>query len=248
MARPEPRQLVVIAKRQVTPNMLRITLGGAGMADFPEDQASAYIKLRVPDASAGREVVRTYTVRSHRADEIDVDFALHEECGPATLWALNAQAGDSIMVGGPGPRKLVHPEADWYLLVGDMTALPAISGNLELLPDTAIGTAVIEVMDEADVQDLRKPPHLTIEWVINPRSGHDSAPLIERVRSVEWIEGQPSVWAACEFASMRQLREYFRTERGLGTGHLYISSYWKAGSTEETHKLAKREDAIAQSG
>lgn len=248
MARTEPRQLVVIAKRQVTPNMLRVTLGGPGMAAFPEDQASAYIKLRVPDTSAGREVVRTYTVRSHRTDEIDVDFALHEDCGPATLWALNAQAGDSILVGGPGPRKLVHPEADWYLLVGDMTALPAISGTLELLPDTAIGTAVIEVMDEADVQDLRKPTHLTIEWVINPRSGHDSAPLIERVKSVEWIEGQPSVWAACEFASMRQLREYFRTERGLGTGHLYISSYWKAGSTEETHKLAKREDANAQSG
>ena len=248
MARSEPRQLVVIAKRQVTPNMLRVTLGGPGMAAFPEDQASAYIKLRVPDTSAGREVVRTYTVRSHRTDEIDVDFALHEDCGPATLWALNAQAGDSILAGGPGPRKLVHPEADWYLLVGDMTAVPAISGNLELLPDTAIGTAVIEVMDEADVQDLRKPTHLTIEWVINPRSGHDSAPLIERVKSVEWIEGQPSVWAACEFASMRQLREYFRTERGLGTGHLYISSYWKAGSTEETHKLAKREDAIAQSG
>lgn len=248
MARSEPRQLVVIAKRQVTPNMLRVTLGGPGMAAFPEDQASAYIKLRVPDTSAGREVVRTYTVRSHRTDEIDVDFALHEDCGPATLWALNAQAGDSILAGGPGPRKLVHPEADWYLLVGDMTAVPAISGNLELLPDTAIGTAVIEVMDEADVQDLRKPTHLTIEWVINPRSGHDSAPLIERVKSVEWIEGQPSVWAACEFASMRQLREYFRTERGLGTGHLYISSYWKAGSTEETHKLAKREDANAQSG
>jgi NADPH-dependent ferric siderophore reductase len=108
MARPEPRQLDVIAKRQVTPNMLRVTLGGPGMADFPDEQTSAYIKLRVPDAAAGREVVRTYTVRSHRADEIDVDFALHEECGPATLWAMNTAAGDSIMVGGPGPRKLVH--------------------------------------------------------------------------------------------------------------------------------------------
>jgi NADPH-dependent ferric siderophore reductase len=186
MAQPEPRQLDVVAKRQVTPNMLRVTLGGPGMADFPDEQTSGYVKLLVPDAAAGREVVRTYTVRSHRADEIDVDFALHEECGPATLWAMNTAAGDSIMVGGPGPRKLVHPEADWYLLVGDMTALPAISGNLELLPDTAIGTAVIEVMDEADIQDLQKPPHLNIKWVINPRPGHDSAPLDERVRSVQW--------------------------------------------------------------
>jgi NADPH-dependent ferric siderophore reductase len=245
MARPQPRQLDVIAKRQVTPNMLRITLGGPGLADFPADQTSAYIKLRLPDQAAGREVVRTYTVRSHRSDEIDVDFALHEECGPATLWAMNTEAGDSIMVGGPGPRKLVHPDADWYLLVGDMTALPAISGNLELLPDTARGNAVIEVMDEADIQDLQKPPHINIEWVINPRPGHDSAPLLERVRSVAWAPGTASVWAACEFASMRQLRDYFRNERGLSSGNLYISSYWKAGISEDNHKIAKREDANA---
>lgn len=245
MARPEPRQLDVIAKRQVTPNMLRVTLGGPGLADFPADQTSAYIKLRLPDQAAGREMVRTYTVRSHRSDEIDVDFALHEECGPATRWAMNTEAGDSIMVGGPGPRKLVHPDADWYLLVGDMTALPAISGNLELLPDTARGTAVIEVMDEADIQKLRKPPHLNIEWVINPRPGHDSAPLVERVRSVAWAPGAASVWAACEFTSMRQLRDYFRNERGLNSGNLYISSYWKAGLTEDSHKIAKREDSAA---
>ena len=245
MARPEPRQLDVIAKRQVTPNMLRVTLGGAGMTDFPADQTSAYVKLRVPDAAAGREVVRTYTVRSHRTDAIDVDFALHEERGPATLWAMNAQAGDTIMVGGPGPRKLVHPGADWYLLVGDMTALPAISGNLELLPDTACGTAVIEIIDEADIQDLQKPPHLGIEWVINPHPGRAGSLLAERVRAVGWRDGRPSVWAACEFTVMRQLRDYFRTERGLTSGNLYISSYWKAGLTEDNHKIAKREDADA---
>lgn len=245
MARPEPRQLDVIAKRQVTPNMLRVTLGGPGLADFPAEQTSAYVKLRVPDAAAGRDVVRTYTVRSQRTQEIDVDFALHQECGPATRWALNAQAGDKIMVGGPGPRKLVHADADWYLLVGDMTALPAISGNLELLPDTARGTAVIEIIDEADIQDLRKPPHLGIEWVINPHPGESGSALIDRVRAIGWSEGQPSVWAACEFSSMRQLRDYFRTERGLDSGNLYISSYWKAGLTEDNHKIAKREDANA---
>ncbi|WP_339759888.1 siderophore-interacting protein [uncultured Hoeflea sp.] len=243
MARPEPRELDVIGKQRVTPNMLRVTLGGAGLEGFPEDQTSAYIKLRLPDAASGRDVVRTYTVRTHHAETIDVDFALHEECGPATAWAMNAQAGDTIMVGGPGPRKLVHDNADWYLLVGDMTALPAISGNLELLPDTARGTAVIEVMDEADIQDLKKPPHLAIEWVINPRPGHDSGLLIERIRSLPWQDGNPSVWAACEFSSMRKLREYFRGERGLDSSNLYISSYWKAGSNEDNHKIAKREDA-----
>ncbi len=245
MARPEPRELDVIDKKNVTPNMLRVTLGGTGLEGFPENQTSAYIKLRVPDAESGRDVIRTYTVRTHHADRIDVDFALHEVCGPATLWALNAQAGDTIMVGGPGPRKLVHEGADWYLLVGDMTALPAISGNLELLPDTARGTAVIEVMDEADIQELKKPAHLAVEWVINPNPGHNSQLLVERVKGLPWQDGNASVWAACEFSSMRKLRDYFRGERGMDSTNLYISSYWKAGSNEDNHKVAKREDAMA---
>lgn len=243
MARPEPRKLEVTGRRQVTPNLLRIALGGAGMADFPEDQTSAYVKLRLPDAASEREVVRTYTVRSQRPGEIDVDFALHEDCGPATLWALNAGIGDTVMVGGPGPRKLVHADADWFLLVGDMTALPAISGNLEMLPDTARGTAVIEIMDAADIQDLHKPAGVNIDWVINPHPGEDSHLLVDRVKSLPWQDGNPSVWAACEFSSMRQLRDYFRNERGLGTANLYISSYWKAGSNEDSHKIAKRTDA-----
>lgn len=149
------------------------------------------------------------------------------------------------MVGGPGPRKLVHADAGWYLLVGDKTALPAISGNIELLPQTARGTAVIEIIDEADIQDLQKPSHLTVEWVVNPHPGKESHLLVDRVKSLKWSTGKPSVWAACEFATMRQLRAYFRTERGLDSSNFCISSYWKTGSNEESHKVAKREDATA---
>ncbi|MBC7280802.1 MAG: siderophore-interacting protein [Hoeflea sp.] len=245
MARPEPRKLNVLGKAQVTPNMLRITLGGPGLAGFPEQQTSAYIKLRLPDAESGRNVVRTYTVRRQREHEIDVDFALHDICGPATAWALGAQVGDSIMVGGPGPRKLVHEGADWFLLVGDMTALPAISANIELLPKTAKGTAVIEVVTETDIQDIEKPAGFTMDWVVNPHPGTASEVLLERVRGLDWPEGIPSVWAACKFSSMRALRDYFRTERGLTPSSLYISSYWKLGSDEDRHKMAKREDAEA---
>ncbi|KJS18572.1 MAG: siderophore-interacting protein ViuB [Hoeflea sp. BRH_c9] len=244
MTRPEPRQLDVLAKTYVTPNMLRITLGGPGLAGFPTEQTSAYIKLRLPDPLGGRDAIRTYTVRSQREGEIDVDFALHEICGPATFWALSTEVGYSIMVGGPGPRKLVHADADWFLLVGDMTALPAISGNIELLPKSAKGMAVIEVMTEADIQEIEKPADFTIDWVINPHPGEASHLLLERVRRLDWPAGKPSVWAACEFSSMRALRDYFRAERGLDAINLYVSSYWKAGSDEDSHKIAKREDAI----
>ncbi|MBU4529742.1 MAG: siderophore-interacting protein [Hoeflea sp.] len=242
-ARPEPRNLDVLGKARVTPNMLRITLGGPGLTGFPADQISAYIKLRLKDAQSGRDVVRTYTVRHHREGEIDVDFALHEPCGPATSWALNAQVGDSVLVGGPGPRKLVHADADWFLLVGDMTALPAISGNIEMLPRTARGMAVIEVIAQSDIEDLETPTNFTIDWVVNPHPGQSSALLLERVRRLDWPEGNPSVWAACEFSSMRALRDYFRSERNLTPSNLYISSYWKAGSDEDAHKIAKRKDA-----
>lgn len=245
MARPDPRQLQVIRSASVTPNMFRVTLGGAGMASFPDDQAGGYVKLMVPDAAAGRPLARTYTVRYQREDEIDIDFALHEDSGPATRWALAAQAGDMIGVGGPGPKKMVDHQADWVLLAGDMTALPAISVNIESLPAHATGHAAIEITDEADIQPLSAPEGLDIQWLVNPQPGAKSHLLIDHVKCLPWREGRASAWAACEFNSMRQLRDYLRTDRQLGTDALYISSYWKYGSNEDSHRVAKRADAQA---
>lgn len=242
MAKPEPRELEVVRTAQITPNMRRITLGGSGMSTFPAEQTAAYVKLRLSHPEGERTTVRTYTVRSQRSGEIDVDFALHEDSGPATRWALDAQIGDCILVAGPGPKKLVHPEADWVLLVGDMAALPAISGNIELLAQDVVGHAVIEVINESDIQELSAPEGLDIQWVINPHPGQDSHLLVDRVKSIAWRAGKPSVWAACEFSTMRQLRDYFRNTHQLGPESLYISSYWKLGSNEDAHRVAKSGD------
>ena len=65
---------------------------------------------------------------------------------------MNAQPGNRILVGGPGPRKLINTSADWILLAGDMTALPAIKINLAHLPRDAKGYVVLEVVDESDIQ------------------------------------------------------------------------------------------------
>lgn len=100
-------------------------------------------------------------------------------------------------------------------------------------------------MDQSDIQELAKPPHVTLEWVVNPHPRADISLLVERVRRLEWSDGNPSVWAACEFSGMRALRDYFRKERGLDASNLYISSCWKAGINEDSHQIAKREDASA---
>lgn len=252
MAKPNSRMLEVIDRTYLTPHMCRITLGGAGLTDFPRDQASAYIKLIFPQEADARPLMRTYTVSAQRehlhSTEIDVDFALHEAQGPASTWARNAGCGDQILVGGPGPKKLINHEADWFLFIGDMTALPAITVNLALLPDDASGHAIIEITTEADRQILNKPKNVLIHWVVNAHPTADRSPLLEQVKTLKktlaWPSGQPAVWAACEFHSMRALRQYFKTEHAsLPKSHVYISSYWKLGRSEDQHKIDKRDDA-----
>lgn len=242
MSRPAPRQLEVIRCTQVTPHMRRITLGGEGMASFPADQESAYIKLILPRANKSRPWLRTYTVRHQRDNEIDVDFVIHDHPGPASAWALECQPGDTLLVGGPGPKKLANPQADWFFLVGDMTALPAISVNLALLPDDARGHAVIEVTSDEDRQALSHPDGLELHWVTSPQPDPKGAVLDTKVRSLPWLEGQAAAWIACEFNGMRRLRRYFKLEREVPKSHLYVSSYWKIGHAEDAHKLVKKLD------
>lgn len=246
--RPPPRTAIVLAKRQITPNMLRVTLGGPGMADFPAGSAGGYIKLRLfPDGADGPVSVRTYTIRHQHEDSIDVDFALHTDGkgdhGPATSWAMQAAIGDAIQIGGPGAAKPLPDGHDFYLVAGDMTALPAISVNLERLPANAIGYGIIEVQCEEDRQDIAVPHGFDLDFVVNPVPGSGAEAMLARVRAAAPQQGEMYAWVASEFETMRAARSFLRGELGLGRDQLYISSYWKAGLAEDDHKRIKSEDA-----
>lgn len=246
MKKPEPRELEVIRTSRVTPNMHRVTLGGEGMSRFPDDQESAYIKLFFPREDGEKPLVRTYTVRHHRPGEIDVDFNLHQPAGPAASWAASTQPGDRILVGGPGPKKMINPDADWHLLAGDMTSLPAISVNLEQLPDDACGHAVISILHEDDAQPLKHPANIKLHWIVDPAPNEDGQTLLKYITGLDLPQGEPSIWTACEFSSMRALRQHFKETWQPSRDRLYISSYWKIGRSEDQHKVIKREDADAE--
>lgn len=246
--RPEPRKLTVIRRTRITPSLQRVTLGGPGLEGFPRDQQGGYLKLFLGEGENGKPIVRTYTIRHQRDTELDIDFALHggNAAGPATRWSLTAEPGDTIMVGGPGAAKPLPADHDFYLIAGDMTALPAIAVNLARLPKEARGVAAIEIQNDADRVDLDKPEGVAIRWLANREPGTRPDLLADALRGVALPEGRLAGWAACEFSSMRNLRSFLREELGLRGPSLYISSYWKAGLVEDEHKLVKREDAEAQ--
>jgi NADPH-dependent ferric siderophore reductase len=183
MSRALPRQFKVLNKQYITQNMLRITLQQTDDMPLPVDQDGGYIKLHfarqgvfnndiekqlLSNDAACRPLLRTYTIRQQRSDlnEIDVDFVVHE-IGPASQWALNCVNGDVMYIAGPGKIKFVDPTADWFLIIGDMTALPAISVNLAKLPADAKGYAVIEVINENDIQTLSVPVGFELTWLVN---------------------------------------------------------------------------------
>ena len=251
-----PKTLTVKSAKNLTPNMRRVTLQGDALKDFPANSEGAVIKMLFELPGLDKPPMRTYTLAKQRIapNEIDVDFMLHNHNDVsmqgsshsiAVPWSLNAKPGDKISFFGPGPVRFINLEADCFLLGADMTALPALKANLKLLPENARGKAFIEILSEADKQDLQIPANIELTWVINDTPGSDASPLFHAIQQADWQLGKVAVWAACEFKTMKKIRNYLKIDRGVEKSHLYISSYWKKGNTEEQHKVARKADKEA---
>jgi len=245
MAKPSPRLLTVIRKQQLSNNMLRITLGGEDLKNFPQGQESGYVKLVFPsDDLSAKPLMRSYTIKSFddQTLELVLDFVVHGRNGPASTWAMDAEVGTKILVAGPGDKKLVDNSADWFFIVGDLTALPAITVNLAQLPKDAVGYVVIEVIDETDQLNINVPEGIEVHWVINANPTSENTLLADVVKTLNWhdISQRVNVWVACEYSAMRALRQYFCSYMGVDRQDIYLSSYWKIGATDEGNKAAKR--------
>ncbi|WP_257281665.1 MULTISPECIES: siderophore-interacting protein [unclassified Endozoicomonas] len=252
MARPPARELFVKSIESLSPHMKRVVLTGESLSDFPPDQASAYIKLIFDNpAMPGKPLRRSYTVVSsdQRARHLTIDFAVHPDAcdqGPAARWLEDARIGDPISVSGPGPTKLVDLDADWFVLVGDLTALPAIRANIEILPAHAEGYVILEIPHQDDQQSLLLeasliPKGMELIWVINPHPGQQKELLKETLANLPHFPGDPYLWAASELNAVLEIRNWVNEESLAPRSSRYISSYWQLGLPDEAHKIQKKE-------
>jgi NADPH-dependent ferric siderophore reductase len=235
-------QLVVTRSETLTPGMVRVHFRSDDLSAFSDSlHTDRYVKLVL--GTPEEPVVRTYTALAPdlAAGTLAIDFVVHGDEGYAGPWAAAASPGDTLEVRGPGGAYAPDPTADWFLLAGDESALPAIRAALAALPDGARGEVVVEVPSDEHRQHLTLPDQVYVTWV-------ETGGLADAVRALPWREGRVHAFVHGEAHEvMHGIRPYLLKERAVPRDDVSISGYWRRGRTEETFRDWKRELAAAES-
>ncbi|GAA4220562.1 siderophore-interacting protein [Streptosporangium album] len=246
---------------QLTPHMIRVVLGGDGLAGFGAGEfTDHYVKLLFPPPGVSYPVpfdleaikrdlphdqwptTRTYTVRAWdpEAGELTLDFVYHGDNGLAGPWAARVRPGDEIHFFGPGGAYTPDPQAGWHLLVGDESALPAIAASLERLPAGVRAHVFLEVAGPQEEQPLDSPGDAEIVWLHRGEAPVGEV-LVAAVRELDFPEGPLHAFVHGEAGFVKELRRHLRTERGIPLSQLSISGYWRLGRDDEAWRSSKKE-------
>jgi len=233
-----PRRVTVVATERLTPNMVRVVFGGPGLDGFSAGEfTDHYVKLQLPDPrDAGRTRTRTYTVREWDPErrELTLDFVVHGTTGVAGPWAVAAQPGDEIDLLGPGGAYTPDPDADWHLMAGDASVIPAITASLERIPAGVPVHVLLEVEGPEEEQPLETSGDLRLTWL------HGGS-VADAVEALDFPPGRVHAFVHGEASAVRELRRHLLVDRGLAREALSVSGYWKRTRTEEGWREDKAE-------
>ena len=254
------REVEVVQVVDLTPGMRRITLAGAQLREFtsangfpqpafesPGFDDNILLVFRYPGHTEPvlpvqqergvdlprnpRPLSRAYTVRRWHPDagELDVDFVKHG-IGVGTTWAYRAQAGDRIHFYGPRASRALPHDADWLLIAGDDTAIPAIARLLEELPDGARAQVFIEVAEDSHRLELRAMPQVEVTWLMRGGTEAGTTTLLrDAVKNSRWWDGHPFAWIAGEHTAVRDIRRHLVEDRGVPKEDIEFTGYWRRG-------------------
>jgi NADPH-dependent ferric siderophore reductase len=264
-----PTHLAAVShSAQVTPGVRRITFTGTDLATFESISPDQFVYLLLPppgrdELTIGRDfdwisyysmpeeeqpVGAYYTVRHHRPErcELDLDFVLHDDPGPASSFALRARPGDPVALWGPRTAFTPGDGVDWYLLVADETGLPGAAAILDHLDGCFDGRVVVivEVAGPEEHQPLAAGPAVDVTWLHRgDRPAGTTMQLADAVRALDLPAGRPYVWGGGESRAMGRIRRYLRREIGYARDDVSLTPYWRhAAHPEEPDDDADGDD------
>ena len=215
------RELTVAHAQRVGAHFVAVTFQGEALADFQTGSFDDHVKVFVPTAG-GEPAMRDYTpvAFDRLARTLTIEFLVHGE-GPGSTWAANVQPGDPATIGGPRGSMVVPVDYPWHLLVGDASALPAITRRLAELPKGAQVEVFVQVDDLADQRAMPTAADARVTWI------GSSAALLETVAGWTLPPGEGFVWAGAESDVAAALQDLVLTQKGHPKEAARISSYWK---------------------
>ncbi|MFC4853761.1 siderophore-interacting protein [Actinophytocola glycyrrhizae] len=254
----------VVRTERLSPAMLRVTFGGPDLTRCTSAGHDQRIKLFFPRPGQSDPIVpegpdwfgeframpdeirppmRTFTISALRADqhELDVDFVLHGDLGPASRWAGAAKPGDRLAISAPDARHspILGYEfkpaegTDWTLLAGDETALPAISAILSAMPADRNALVFLEVESPREMRPLDCAAGVHVTWLSRGGAPAGGDLLRDAIARTEFPAGRPYAWLAGESSAVVALRRHLVRERGLDKKDVYFSGYWLLGGAIE---------------
>ncbi|WP_416186474.1 siderophore-interacting protein [Herbaspirillum sp. RTI4] len=212
--------------------MLSVRFKGEALSDFISHSFDDHIKFIFPD-SDGTPTRRDYTPTGYdkQRGELTLEFALHAQ-GAATEWARQAKVGMNAIIAGPRGSMVIPQNYDWHLLVGDLSALPAIHRRLQ---EFAPGTKALSVIEIAHADDIRA---FDTRADVEPHWVKSADELLATVRNLALPAGEGYIWAAGETSTMKELRTLLTDEKRHPKDAMRVSAYWKHGAADFHEKLA----------
>ena len=222
--RAQQHQATVLGRERLAEHLLRLRLGGEGLAGFagtgiPDE----WVGLVVP----GQFQSRYYTVRSWDGAELVLDVVVHD-VGLVTEWAQRSEGvlGETVVVTDPKGSFAPPADAGWLMLVGDLTALPAIA---RITQETTLPVRVWAEVPERPTGYL--PDDVEVTWLAQPGDGQSA--LAEVVADLTWPEGPGYFWMAGESAQMRAIRKHLMREVRLPSERYDVMGYWRGGQARQ---------------
>lgn len=246
-----PSTLQVLSLSSPSAGYRRIRFAGAQLAPFCQHD-NIHCRLVFPSALDAQDnsasSTRVYTVRSFDADAqwLEIDFLLHADAGPGACWAQQAQVGDCVEILKPGGR--TARIADWMVLAGDDSALPALARIAEQLPASTRGHVVCEIADPQDAIDIPLPAGMQWHWLYRAGAAAGSGEQLQQaVQALDWSAAHTTegasrfLWVGAEFATAQALRAWAVDSLGLGKQEQLIVAYWRRGMSENELRAPKPE-------
>jgi NADPH-dependent ferric siderophore reductase len=214
-------------------------------ASYGEVFDTAAVKENAPREEAPAR--RRFTVRRWDGDasELTIDFVVHGDEGVAGRWARSAAPGDPLVFDGPSGGYAPSSEADWHLMVGDESALPAIAASLDALPADAV--AVVRLVCDGPEHELDLPSRARVDvrWLHRAGGPEDGELLVSSVRDTAFPAGEVHAFVHGEAEEIRSVRRHLLVDRGLTRAQRSCSPYWRRTMTDEAWRQVKRDFVAA---